>query len=1043
MNLRFDQPELLGLGLLCVPLAVLGWRWLATMDRLRRTTVLLLRTAVILALVVMLAGPRTVREHHNLTVIGVLDLSGSVQRFAQLSAGADSQWRSNVEHLREWFRLATQTKAPDDRFGLIVFDGRATVISVPVKGRYIDDNLDVRVLEGTNIADAIQLALAMFPADTGKRIVLLSDGNETQGNALAAARQAAAGSSAGSKAAEGAGWGVPIDVAPITYSLSGDVQVVRVEAPPTARPGQTVTLRIVLNATQPIDGRLILRHEGEPVDLNGALEGASRPISVPSGQSVHLAQVVLGGTPINRFEAVFEPNDPGDDILLDNNRAEAFTATPSRGMVLVLDRHASQHPNILARTLQQAGIPARAQPPHALGEDLLSLQRYDLIILDNVAAYELSTRQHELLGRYVHDLGGGLIMIGGEQSFGAGGWNGTALEAVLPLELDPPKELKLASAALVLVLDKSGSMNLQVAGARASQQQIANEAAAMAIESLHSESLVGVVTFDFFAKVHVPLQRNDDPQRIAQQVRGITSDGGTNLAPALREAHRMLNDVNAQKKLVVCLSDGRSHTTDLDDIVNAMAASNIKLTTIAVGDNADEQTLRRLAELGGGKFYLVRNPRTLPRVLVDSVQVINKPLLKEVPFVPIVQPTGSTLAMGMGSAPILDGLVITARRGDPTVTVEMTHPDGEPLLAHWQAGLGRVAAFTSDADGHWSHRWIDWPGYATFWAQLVRTITRPATNPDTELITVIKDGRLLITLEAATKDKGFLNYLEVDGVVYRPTGDALPVRLRQTAPGRYETSVDATAPGSYIVALSPRRGSRRMAPVIGGASQSARAEFRRFDSNTPLLEQIAQITGGRRLDISQPTKVDLFDRSAMPGSLSALPAWQTILWLALALVLLDVANRRLAWDFGLLRRLLLQAVARVAPGRLRGREAAATLATLRQVSDSVGRKFDAKPADNVRQSSLRHPDTQPQQPQTTTASQPPEPSKVAAAIDALLGKTISTPAPRSKPPEPPSADTGPTDTTRSLLAAKQRAHRRLHSKESERPPDNEQVPGGQ
>jgi len=234
-----------------------------------------------------------------------------------------------------------------------------------------------------------------------------------------------------------------------------------------------------------------------------------------------------------------------------------------------------------------------------------------------------------------------------------------------------------------------------------------------------------------------------------------------------------------------------------------------------------------------------------------------------------------------------------------------------------------------------------------------------------------------------------------------------------------------------------------MAPVIGGASQSARAEFRRFDSNTPLLEQIAQITGGRRLDISQPTKVDLFDRSAMPPSLSALPAWQTILWLALALVLLDVANRRLAWDFGLLRGLVLRAVARVTPGQLRSREAATTLATLRQVSDSVGRKFDAKPADSVRQSSLRHPDPQPQRPTTTSASQPPEPSKVAAAIDALLGKTISTAAPRSKPPEPPSADTGPTDTTRSLLAAKQRAHRRLHGEESERPPDNEQVPGGQ
>ncbi|MHC4711545.1 MAG: vWA domain-containing protein, partial [Planctomycetota bacterium] len=188
----------------------------------------------------------------------------------------------------------------------------------------------------------------------------------------------------------------------------------------------------------------------------------------------------------------------------------------------------------------------------------------------------------------------------------------------------------------MLILDKSGSMNDHVAGTRTTQQRIANEAAAMAIESLRSESLVGVVTFDFAAHVHVPMQRNDEPQRIADRVRAITSDGGTNLAPALREAHRMLRDVEAERKLVVCLSDGRSHTTALDGLVSAMVADGITLTTIAVGDDADHETLMRLADVGNGEYHPVRNPRTLPRVLVDSVQVINKPLIKEVPFAPVV-----------------------------------------------------------------------------------------------------------------------------------------------------------------------------------------------------------------------------------------------------------------------------------------------------------------------------------------------------------------------------------------------------------------------
>lgn len=179
MNLRFDQPELLLLSLLGIPLAVLGWRWLSELDPMRRSVVTLLRVGLLTTLAVILAGPRTIQEHDDLTVIGLLDISGSIARFAQLPEIPELGRRSNLEYLRRWFRAATQNKAPDDRFGLIVFDGKATVISVPTKGDYIDDDLDVRTMEGTNLAESITLALAMFPAQTAKRLVLISDGNET------------------------------------------------------------------------------------------------------------------------------------------------------------------------------------------------------------------------------------------------------------------------------------------------------------------------------------------------------------------------------------------------------------------------------------------------------------------------------------------------------------------------------------------------------------------------------------------------------------------------------------------------------------------------------------------------------------------------------------------------------------------------------------------------------------------------------------------------------------------------------------------------
>ncbi len=1031
MSLQFDQPALLLVACLIVPVVAAGWWALRAVDRLRRVTVLAARALLLGALAVALAGPRMVREHDQLTVIGVLDLSGSVRRFAEFPPppqpeAGDAALRTTVGALRDWFRRATSTRAADDRFGLIVFDGQASVISVPVEGPYVDDNIDVSVVPGTNIATALDLALAMFPADTARRIVLVSDGNETAGSALEAARQAAAGGSAG----------VPIDVVPIVYAVTGDVQMVRLEAPPQAEAGQTVTVRMVVEATAPTSGRLILEREGVAVDLNGSATGTARQVALPEGRSVHLAQVALGDTPINRFEAVFEPDDPATDRLPENDRAGAFTATPSRGEVLVIDPEASRRENPIAAALQEAGIPVEVRAPEGLDRDLLSLQAHDLIVLDNVPASAFDLAGQVLLARWVNDFGGGLIMIGGESGFGAGGWNGTPVEEILPLELDPPKELRLARAALVLVLDKSGSMNEPVAGTRTTQQVIANEAAAMAVESLRAESLVGVVTFDFVSHEVVPLQPNTDPKAIAAEIRGITAEGGTNMKPALRRAYTMLANVEAKRKLVVCLSDGRSESTDMDEIVDAMVAKEIKVTTIAIGDEADEQTLRRVAERGGGEFYHVQNPRTLPRVLVDSVQVINRPLLKEVPFKPVVLPTGSTLTAGMDEAPILDGLVITTPRNDPQVVVELKHPEGDPLLAHWQVGLGRVAAFTSDADGRWSSRWLEWPGSPAFWTQLARTISRPATSPDTELVASIEDDRLNVSLEAAGDESALLEDLSVDGTVYAPDGTTRAIKLRQTAPGRYEASVPAQQAGNYIVALSPRKGGRRLAPVVGGASQPHSVEYRRFESNEPLLDAVAALTGGRKFDVAdQAPGPKLFDHEGLATSRSALPIWTAVLWAALALLLADVATRRIAWDAALIRRAALRAAARTMPAEARVGRSMATLASRRRGGPAETQPplpTEAAPAPEA-PSRVERPRTKPAPAPAPGALRHPDPQKVSAALDVLLGRGVTTstdqaPSSPAAPPRPdtaPAAPEEPARTTRDLLEARRRARKRL------------------
>lgn len=1037
--LRFEEPIFFWLALVVPPLIVLSWRALWAMDRLRRSVVILLRAIVLLAIVLMLAQPRTVREHDHLTVVGLLDVSGSVRQFAQMPQPQQGiNTASNIAYLRDWFRVATSTRADDDRFGLIVFDGEAMALSPPTRAGHIDDNLDAPMVDGTNIAEALQLGAAMLPADTAGRLVLVTDGNETAGDLLRAVEELA-----GQAPRDHAPYGVPIDVLPLAYSVAGDVQIVRAEAPPSARPEQVVTVRILLDSAVATSGRLSLRREGLPVDLNGAAAGDARTIDLPAGRSVQLAEVKLGATPINRFEAVFEPDDPLLDAVVENNRAEAFVATPSKGSVLVVDRRATLQRQVIASMLHDADVPVQLLPPEGLPNTLLGLQSFDLVVLNDIAASEISPMQQALLRTYVHDMGGGLMMVGGEDSFGAGGWNGTPVEDVLPLELDPPLELRAASAALVLVLDRSGSMNQGVAGARASQQAVANEAAALAIESLRSDSMVGVVTFNMGARVHVPLQRNDDPGRIAERVRAIRADGGTNLRPALQLAYDMLRDVEAEKKRIVCLSDGHSVTTEMDDLIHRMRDDEIALTTIAVGDDADHELLAHLADLGEGEFYPVRNPRTLPRVLVDSVQVLNKPLIKEGAFAPLVLPTGSSLTIGMDRAPELGGLVITAPRDQPTVTVEMTHPEGEPLLAHWQAGLGRVAAFTSDAGGPWSASWIDWPAAATFWTQLCRMIARPPINTDAELLTDLRDDALHITYQTAPSDDPSRRFLQVDGKLYTPDLRSTNLHLSQTAPGRYEATVPALQAGNYIVALTPRQGPNRLPPMIGGVSKSTSPEFRRFRSNLALLERVVQMTGGRRLDLADPQALDIFDRTGMPRSTSALPAWKHVLWFVLAMLLLDIVARRIAWSSDAVRARLGQMMRRVAPARIKGEEASATLASLR--GDSVREESPGVRAAASESSEAMPPG------RDELATPPPlvaagyEPAKqeegpaiesphrdaptkeeVNAAIDALLGRPAKKPVSDQTPDESPPDDEDARSAARSsLLEAKRRAQRQL------------------
>ena len=471
-------------------------------------------------------------------------------------------------------------------------------------------------MEGSDIGAAVRLARAMIPADAAGRIVLISDGNQTSGDAHSAAREAS--SPGGSRGP------TPIDTVPVEYALVRETFIESLDSPPSAPDQAAITLRIVMVATAPSRGLLRVLADGEPIDASPGRPGDGLPLSLEPGRTVVAVPVTLPPGRTHRFLAIYEPErieqSDGSAVLsgdtdIANNRAEAFTVTPGRGSVLVLDGDGQGNPAgagaTLAEVWRAAGLDVVLAAPEAMPKDMLSLQAHDLVVLQNIPADALGPEGQSLLRSYVRDMGGGLLTLGGRESYGAGGWKGSALEDLIPVSLDLPERLLSPELAVVFVMDRSGSMGWTVRGTSRSQQSIANESAAAAVRALDPADMGGVITFNLAHQVVVPLAPNTDPEATARRIMQIFPDGGTAAGAAMLEAHRQLRSVEAKARHVIVLSDGIAMDAGvLPDIARSMRDDGITVSTIVIGDGAHADSMRSVAYHGGGPSTRSSIPRS-------------------------------------------------------------------------------------------------------------------------------------------------------------------------------------------------------------------------------------------------------------------------------------------------------------------------------------------------------------------------------------------------------------------------------------------------
>ncbi|MCA9297498.1 MAG: VWA domain-containing protein, partial [Phycisphaerales bacterium] len=519
--MRFENPAWFIAALVAIPLAIIGFRWFLAMSVVRRASAVLARATLCVLLAALLAGAQLVRETDDVALVVVVDASESVTGIQSL------------ESIRERLDALASRRGPDDLLGLVAFDGQAVAIASPTRASLEDRVLQASGVRGSNLEEALRLGAAFVPSSATGRILLVSDGNETSGDVVNAARDMASRSSSTLR--------IRTDVAPITYALEREVIVTGLDTPPSAPGDTTITARVTIEATAPTTGRLVILRDGAPIDANGADEGLARAVRLNQGVNVVRVPIELDDRRVHRFEAVFEPATEGaafvGDTRLENNRAASFTVSPGRGRILVVDGvsngRASGGGATLARALESRGLGVETIPPLAFPTDLLELEAFDLVILQNVASDMLPPGADGRLATWVERLGGGLVMTGGPDAFSAGGWRSTAVEALLPVRLQLPERLVMPDAAIIFVMDRSGSMGQGVLGSARSQQEIANEAAALAVTTLDAQDLIGVIAFNLDTRVVVPLAENSDPRATMERIRSIAPDGGTNLGPAM------------------------------------------------------------------------------------------------------------------------------------------------------------------------------------------------------------------------------------------------------------------------------------------------------------------------------------------------------------------------------------------------------------------------------------------------------------------------------------------------------------------------------
>ncbi|MGM9950346.1 MAG: VWA domain-containing protein [Lysinibacillus sp.] len=827
MDLRIEYPIVL---LIFIPLvAYFFWVWRRHHKQWGGVyiAVFTLRILTVGVLVFALANPVLFLPNEKEQVVYLLDRSASIQ-------GADDE---AVQFINE----GLAGKMEHQEAGIYSFaENLQTEALLSNEVAVVPELSTVTANDETDIGKALQLVTGIADGRKATRIVLLSDGLETKGNAL-------------EEVSRFANSNVTVDVVPLTKAISDDVVIERFTSPQVAYDGEAQQLITEVSASARTNATLTLYENDAVIHREEVTveEGNNRFTYSHQGSSQGLV----------KYEAMIQVEN---DAVLENNRLTSVTTVqaPPRLLIVHGDEKGTAIDDIIGEGTIGYDVMAAADLPSSLSSYLA----YNAIIFDNVPGHLVGEAKMTVIEQAVKHFGVGFMMVGGENSFGLGGYFKTPIEALLPVEMEVQGKHQLPTLGLVLVIDRSGSM-------MGSKMELAKEAAARSIELLRDDDTLGVIAFDGSPWEVIETGVLKDKKDALDKVSSISANGGTEIYTALELAYKNLQDLPLQRKHIILLTDGQSATNaSYEDLLVSGLDKNVTLSTVAIGDDADRTLLEELSLLASGRFYDVTDATMIPSILSRETAMISRTYIEDNPFYPTVYQADNWNPLFENGVPQMNAYIGTTAKGMAHVIAESEKED--PVLAQWQYGLGTTIAFTSDSSGAWAGDWARWQEWRAFWQTAIAEML-PGYHEVAYDIQSQGNGDYVIT--DPSNEAAFLTIAAVN-----EQGENLPMETEVLSATKVRVTVDSD-PGLIFFSIA----NKEQEIYQSGIHVPYGDEYAAKPTNTALLEKLAELGNGKVLEDPK--------EAFRPFSQQGFESKSIVQWLLLLAMLLffaDITLRR-------------------------------------------------------------------------------------------------------------------------------------------------------